>query len=288
MRERVAYFEIEGKQFGDVNHSLQCTFDVTYMGNSLVPMPAHFSITNLKKDDLYAITTNTQLFEERHRNIKFYCGYKDNYQKIFDGRIDMAKPSGQPDTSLDITAWTSTYIMGENSKWERPKTTYLELLNEAALACDLILDIPVHLKKSPELTQTVENFSQTGSSYELLRRVMSDITGFNLVKDQLLFVVHNGILSVSRDNEVNNEKPIIEINSSTGLIGIPEPHSVGIDLRMLMDVSLVPGQTIKLTSKLLPLYDGLYNIFSVTHHGSLRGNDFYSDLYCLKVGRTVE
>ena len=284
MRKRVGYLVIDGKQFGDVYRPLEITFDVTYMGNSLVPIDSHFSIDNLSKEDIYDITTNTQLFIDRKRHIEFWCGYEDNYQKIFDGQISTANPSGQPDTSVNITAWSSTYIMGTNVQIERKNTSYLELLKDAALRCGFDLAVPAVLANSPELRQVVDNFTHTGSTYDYLRRIISDITGFSLVKNQLLFYIQNGLITVSRDDFVNTGLPIIEINSSTGMIGVPQPHSVGIDLRTLLNVSLTAGQTVNIKSDLLPLYNGSYNIFSVTHHGSIRGNDFYTDLYCLKVG----
>lgn len=290
MRKRVGYLIIEGKQFGDVENPLQITFDVTYMGNALIPLESHFTIDNLSKEDIYDITTNTQLYLDRKRHIEFWCGYEDNYQKIFDGQISNAYPTGQPDTSVNITAWSSTYIMGTNVKVAYPQISYLELLKDSVTRCGFQLDLPMFLRSSPQLQQIAENFSYTGSSYDYLRRIMSDITGFNLVKQQMLFFIQNGIVSVSREDVVNKSLPIVEISKETGMIGIPQPHSVGIDVRVLLDVSLSAGQTIKLSSDLLPLYgnkndptSGLYNIFTVTHHGSLRGGDFYTDLYCLKV-----
>lgn len=287
MRKRVGYLVVEGKQFGDIDTPLDITFDVTYMGNALVPLDSHFSIDNLSKEDIYDITTNTQLFLDRKRHIEFWCGYEDNYQKIFDGEISSANPSGQPDTSVNITAWASTYIMGTNIKVAYPQISYLDLLRDAVAKCGFLLNLPAFLRSSPQLQQTVENFSYTGSSYDYLRRIMSDITGFNLIKQQILFFIQNGIVSVSRADVVNNGLPVIDINSNTGMIGIPQPHSVGIDIRTLLDVSLTAGQTINFTSDLLPIYNGLYNIFTVTHHGSIRGNDFYTDLYCLKVNGGV-
>lgn len=287
MRRRVGYIVIDGKQFGDIETPLDIAFDVTYMGNALVPIDSHFSIDNLSKEDIYDITTNTQLFMDRKRHIEFWCGYEDNYQKIFDGEISSANPSGQPDTSVNITAWASTYIMGTNVRVAYPQVSYLDLLRDAVTKCGFMLNMPAFLRSSPQLQQVVENFTYTGSAYDYLRRIMSDITGFNLIKQQILFFIQNGIVSVSRADMANSGMPIIEINSDTGMIGIPQPHSVGIDIRMLLDVSLTAGQTININSDLLPLYNGLYNVFTVTHHGSIRGNDFYTDLYCLKVNGGV-
>ena len=284
MKKRCAFFDIDNVLIGYKYSDFDVSFDVPYMGNTIVPLPSRFSIDNLKQDTINYIATNTQLFLQRpRRHIKFYCGYEDNIKLLFDGEISKAQPSGQPDRSIDIEAWTSTEIMGTNIAVQDKNITYKELIENAANACKLTCSFSPSASKSIRLQQTVAEFSHTGSEYDFLRRVMCDVTGFNAVKDQILFCINKNSLFVSLADEANSLLPVLEISADTGLIGIPEPTAAGVNLRLLLNVTLSAGQTIRLKSKVMPLYNGLYNIYGITHHGSLRGNDFYTDLICQRV-----
>lgn len=288
MKKRCAYFEIDGIKIGDKYSDLDISFDVPYMGNALVPLASRFSIDNLSQDTMNYIATNTTLFQNRTRHIKFFLGYEDNVKMLFDGEISKAQPSGQPDRSLMIEAWTSTQTMGTNCQIKYDSVTYRYLIEDAAKKCHYTCSFAPNVYNAPRLQQIVPHFSHTGSEYEYLRRVMSDVTGFNTVKDTILFCLNNGVLNISLADSVNNGVPVRDINASTGLVGIPEPNAAGVDLRVLLDVTLSAGQTIRLTSKVAPLYNGLYNIYGVTHHGSIRSNEFYTDLICQRVYKQGE
>lgn len=283
MKKRIAYFNIDGVLIGGNTSDFDISFDIPYMGNTLVPLASRFTIDNLSQETMNYIATNTTLFLDRTRHIQFWCGYEDNVKKLFDGEISKAQPSGQPDTSLSIEAWTSTKTMGTNDSVEYQNVKYIDLIKDAARRCGLGCNISPDLYNSSALQTVIPFFTYTGSEYDYLRRVMSDITGFNVVKGQVLFCITNGMLNVSEADNVNAQFPIKEINMNTGLVGIPQPNAAGVDLRVILDVSLGAGQTIKLESKLMPIYNGLYNIYGLTHHGSLRGKDFYTDLICQRV-----
>lgn len=283
MKQRVAYLIIDGKQFGDENNPFEISFDVSYQGNALQPIASKFSIDNLSKDDMRQIVNNTALFSDAiRRKIEFYCGYKGNVKKIFDGQIESAHPAGQPDTSVEISAWTSIEIMGDNIQREYKNTKYLKILEDAIKLCGYGSNIDIDVRNSGILQKIASEYSVSSSSYEFLRRVICDITGFATTKNQVIFTIANNIMYVYFANSKSKTTPI-EINANTGMVGIPQPNSVGVDVRVLLDVSLLPGQTINLTSELAPLYNGLYNIQNISHHGSVRDNDFYTDLQCQRV-----
>ena len=288
MKKRCAFFDIDNVFIGHKYSDFDISFDVSYLGNAIVPLSARFSIDNLSQSTMNYIATNTMLFSDRTRHIKFYCGYEDNVRVLFDGEISKARPTGQPDTSLIIDAWTSTKTMGTNISIKRKNITYIDLVKEAAERCRLSCNILPGAYKSAHMQQIVDNFSHTGSEQDFLARVMNDITGFNFVEGQILFCIGNGRLTVGQSDEINSGIPVREISSNTGLIGIPEITAAGVNLRTLLDVTLFPGQTIMLKSKLMPLYNGLYNIYGINYHGSLRGDDFYSDLVCSRVYKQGE
>ena len=301
MKKRVAYFIIDGKQFGDEKNSpLNISFNVSYMGNSLVPLDANFTIDNLSQDNIAYISTNTSLFLTRRRKIQFFCGYEGNVQLLFDGEIEQAQPHGQPDTSLEIRAWTSIYSMGKKIKVKFNNIKAIDLLKSAIKECGYSLSCPAEIQTAPQLQKIIEYFSMTGSAQEFLWRVIRNITGNYVVKDQVLFTIAKGVVSVAWADKINSKKKFqkiysingevigkyldtgnLQINESTGMIGIPEPTQAGINLRTKLDVSLGVGQTIDFFSLMMPIYNGSYNIYGITHHGSTRGKDFYTDLICL-------
>lgn len=285
MRQRVAYLIIDGKKFGDTDHSLEIRFDITYAGNSRVPLDTTFYVYNLKKDDIYKATKNTSLFEDKMVDIEFWCGYKGNVRRLFKGKILNASPSGQPDTSLTISALADDVFFERKVKVNYKNITFYDLLKdyEAKSGCPVI--IPESIKYDSRLQTVVGNYAFTGSVSEYITKIIKDITGNNITKGNLVFVRNDGIIYVANQDTASRTIPPIPINSKTGMVGIPEPTETGINVRVLLDTTLRAGLTINLTSTMLPKYDGTYNIINVTHHGSVRGKEFYTDMYCTKAKR---
>lgn len=296
MKQRVAYIIIDGKQFGNEDNCLNISFDVTYMGNSLVPLDAKFTIYNLNEDDIRYITTNTMYFQDRHRSIEFYCGYKNDVHLMFKGEIQRAQPSGKPDIGLEIVAWTSIYSMGKKVKVSANNIKALDLLRNAVSACGMKLNCPVNLQNSPQLQRIISYFTTAGeaSAREYLAKAIRDITGNFVVEGQIFISVANDVVSVSWADKTNKKSAsaivdgiaeYIQINSTTGMVGIPEPTASGVNIRVLLDTTLAVGDTITLMSSVLSLYNGNYNIYAINHHGSTREPEFYTDLVCLRTKR---
>lgn len=286
MKQRVAYLEIDGKRFGDNQRGLNVTFDVPYTGTGIVPNNASFTITNLNRQDMYEIVTNTARFIERRRNIKCFAGYADNVKQIFGGQIFQSNPVDIPDTTVHISAISNILDMGNhimNKSFVDIK--FYDLIVDAATECgykDLYISEGVRQSQILQ-TSAGKNWSCTGSAFEYLRRVEEDLAiQVNQAQDALAFIVANDVLYVGWQNEPYPAS-IPVISAKSGLIGIPTPTEAGINLQVLMDVSLSPLQTIYVQSEHLPLYNGKYNIINIRHHGSLRGRDWYSDLECVKV-----
>lgn len=285
MKQRVAYLEIDGKTFGDTNGGgLNMSFDVPYTGTGFVPNNSSFTLTNLNSEDLKYIVTNTARFTERRRKIKCFAGYADNIKQIFGGEIFQASPASLPDTTVNITAISNIADMGEliNVKLENP--TFIELIEDARKRCGYGIFITDSVKNSNILQRSVgQNYSFTGSPVEYLSDIET-MLGVHTKQsaDAMAFVVASNILHIGWQND-RFPAPAPIINAENGMIGIPTPTEVGVNIRVLLDVSLQPLQTIELKSKTLSLYNGLYNIINIRHTGSLRGRDWYSELECVKV-----
>ena len=311
MSERVAYFKIAGIedvwnkqtqkmdtvqtstlfQIGqdsslinkyDSYINLNISFDIPYMGNSVVPMDAKFSIDNIEPNLKKSIATNVSIFQDRKRKIEFWCGYKDNERKLFDGRIEKAYFSGMPDSTLYINAWTSLYSMGNPVKIKFNGIKAISLLEDAVRKCGMTLNITNEIKNNPQLQRIVPFFSFEDSAYAYLTRVIRDITSFNLIKDQIIISVENNIVYVRYAEKLNNIKPI-EIGYWNGMVGRPEPTAMGVNIRMILNPNFYVGQTIELNSTEDELYNGFYNIYGTVFHGNTRDEEFYTDLICQRI-----
>lgn len=282
MKKRIAYLEIDGKRFGSENSGLEITFDVAYNGSNLIPVDSTFTLTNVNSNDLAQIVTNTSVFLERHRTVKCYAGYSDNVKCIFSGTILQANPTNIPDTIVSISAQSQWEMMGEqvNETYKNPK--FIQLIEDAAKACGLRTNIPTDIRNSILQLSAGSNWSYSGSAYGFLQQVELDLAIGNNTNDSLSFPIKNGVLYVYWTNKPYPAS-IPVINKNTGLIGIPTPTKVGINFKVLLDVSLQPLQTISLETDRLKLYNGLYNILNVRHHGSLRGSDWYTEVECSRV-----
>lgn len=282
MKKRVAYLEIDGKKFGSEDAGLDMSFNVSYNGSNLIPTDSVFTLTNVNSNDLKQIVTNTSVFLERKRTIKCYAGYSDNVKCIFAGSILQASPVNMPDTTISISATSHWEMMGKWVKVSYSNPKFIDLLNKAVEACELKKNIPADIENGILQQRAGREWSFNGSAYEFLSRVENDLAIGNNTPDTLSFPIANGTLYVYWAS-----KPypagIPIINANSGLIGIPTPTRVGVNLKVLLDVSLSPLQTIRLETKRLDLYNGLYNIINVHHSGSLRGTDWYTELECSRV-----
>lgn len=284
MKKRVAYLVVDGKRFGDETNGLDLSFDVQYTGTNLVPNNSTFTITNVNKEDMYEIVTNIARFIERRRKIECWAGYEDNIKQIFAGEILQSNPINMPDTIINISALANIQNLGDNITREFKNPKFIDLLRDAARACGLGINIPTNIVKSEKLQSTAgKNWSFSGSPWGYLQEVeMAMASHTDQSKKALSFPIQNNTLWVYWEGEqYPAQTPLI--SKETGLIGIPTPTEIGINIKTLLDVTLSPLQTIEIKSDLLPLYNGKYNIINIRHHGSLRGRDWYSDLECIKV-----
>lgn len=113
--------------------------------------------------------------------------------------------------------------------------------------------------------------------------------------------VQNGVFQMVK-NSGYVPGDVIEVNSATGMIGMPTQTLDGIEVRTLLNPMMQPGRRIRINQAdiqtaqfdptvqgapnnyLIPSIadDGIYKIYVVDHSGDTRGNPFYSDIICLR------
>lgn len=137
-----------------------------------------------------------------------------------------------------------------------------------------------------------------------------DFMGVTARSTNCSWSIQNGSIQITPfDSYLPGED--LEINSATGMIGIPEQTEEGIKIRKLLDPRLRIGTLAKLNNnditqlrqqdKNSPIpfnqwtgiqyaaklsTDGIYRIYVIEHRGDTRGAEWYSDLICLTVNRS--
>jgi hypothetical protein len=99
---------------------------------------------------------------------------------------------------------------------------------------------------------------------------------------------------------------IIKVNSTTGMIGLPQQTNFGISVKMLLNPSVGPGSKLLiddasiqraqfttttsetavnpfLQGNLSAENDGTYKVLAVSHEGDTRGNEWYTDAICMAI-----
>lgn len=234
------------------------------------------SIANLTLDDINYLTTfsSPYLSPTQRKQISLSAGYEGNVQEIYVGDIVTALPNKRgADIWLDVKAITSYYtsstivsktIMGG-------KTSLQDICKQAAQWKGLNFSWLATQQK------TIDSFHYTGSLNGALRKINS------LNSDILIFEDEKTLKVIDAKNPQGLGMRLVSEN--TGMVGIPKVDAFGVEITTLLDNTVKLGSTIKLESKLIPTASGEYWVYSVHHHGSLRGNEFYSTFKCRRGAR---
>lgn len=122
-----------------------------------------------------------------------------------------------------------------------------------------------------------------------------------------LAYVDNKIVGHTETVPVEEEKAVV-LNSTTGMVGMPQLTVSGIYATCLLRADIRPGTQIQINESSIKrsLYDvayaaegsnfqideahidqdGYYRVVSIEHYGDTRGNDWYSQLCCIGINAT--
>lgn len=235
---------------------------------SAVMNKASIDICNLAKEDIEYLTTYTSQFiaiNERKR-IRLFAGYEeDGVSLIFDGDVVEGMPTSPPDRWIRMKALSGYYSNKETvSKTINGDLPTMDICAEASN----MLSIPMSYEATS--TKKISDFSFTGDKQKIIKDLneLGDITAYE--DDGVLFVVDK--------DKPRKSVPVRYIDENSGLVGIPKPDPIGIELTVFLDNSLKIGQQIYVESKIFPSASGVYFIYELEHTGDLRGQEFYTKI----------
>lgn len=229
---------------------------------------ANITIYNLTREDIEYLTTFTSqwIAYQQRKRIRIFAGYEDtSVGLIFDGDIVEALPSMPPDIALRCKARSGAYNNSTMiSKSITEPIAVKDLLQQAGSWTGLTINDHTTTDKK------VNGFYYTGSVTQLIGQ-LNDIPDIIAYED-------DGTLWVVDKKDTNTGMQMRVINKDSGMIDIPQPNALGINVKMLLDPAIKLGQQIKVESSLIPACNGIYTIYELKHSGHLRGNEFYTDI----------
>lgn len=252
---------------------INVNFSVTKLASAIMNK-ATIDICNLTKADIDFLTTYTSEFIaiNQHKRIRLWAGYEDTgIAVIFDGDIVEALPSDPPDIWLKCQALSGYYNAKDPiSKTFNGNLSFKAICQEAAKILNLTLDYESSVVKN------ITDFSFNGGKTKILN-ALNELADIDAYED-------DGILVVKDAGEPRKSAIVRYINENSGMIGMPKPDALGVTLNVLLDNSLKIGQKIYLESRSIPSCSGEYYIYELKHDGSLRGNNFYTQIKARRLG----
>lgn len=271
------------------------------------PNSAWIRIYNLSLDTMAKI-------QQEYSEITLNAGYlHGNYGVIFQGVIKYFVSGKENNVSRFLDLYCSDgdifYNQQVANRTFAKGTTPFDKIKTLASDAGIQLDA-FDLKKDRQFVPSLRGSVEFGMSRARFRNIATTLDAS--------WSIHDGKL-IMMDNTGYRENDVIELNSLTGMIGIPEQTPEGIKVRCLLNSRLRIGGAIKLTNdqinqlnfqsktqaaryygdKPQPItpYDqyagdfpvaplsakGFYRMFVVEHEGDSRGQQWYSNIIGLAI-----
>ena len=254
------------------DNNLAIDFNVTKsMGN--YGDKASITVTGLTLEDivsLSSVVTSIGKTPPPRNFISLSAGYPDNINTIYQGGL-MAVSSNLDKPDMQITL----ECLGG---FDASRTIEIEInLKPASLsviASKLASALNMPLSFLAEDKQ-YKSFSFKGSCYQLINELKMKTKG------TIAIYMTDGKIIVDNIDVAGSN--IILVSNQSGLVGTPQASIQGVNFKTLLNPNYAVGATVELLSNKLPLLSGLYKIITLTHQGSSRGNNFFSNIFARKL-----
>lgn len=181
--------------------------------------------------------------------------------EIFRGDITTVNVTQAPDIWLVMRAITGKQRKTQTTTLTQSgKVKFSLIAGQAADELGLALDF-----SAPD--KDVANFSFSGSLENL-------VSALGVISNKVDAYVDDDRLVVKPRFESDSSE-VIEVNISTGLVGIPEFVDLGVRCTVLLGSEIRIGQRIRLTSDAYPSTDGEYVIYRLGFDLANRDSPFY-------------
>lgn len=257
--------------FGDGNvktYSDLYIYAKGYKGMSSLMSGCSITITNLTPEDRnYILTKSSIQINGNPREpvlITLEVGRKSTGTfRLFTG-FAMASFSLQPpDIGITLNSLTNNF-----NQFAAQGLSLGELATTATIAQKIAENNNLTLDNQATDKQ-IENFNFSGSLQKQIEE-LEKLGGVVVSVDNETLVV--------LDKGKYRQSSVRKINSATGMVGIPEVNTYGINCKMMIDNSIKLGGKVEVESKINPAANGEYFVYGINFEVANRENPFWYDL----------
>jgi hypothetical protein len=188
---------------------------------------------------------------------------------LFTGQVILADVTQPPDIGIVFRGLANNFILGaiENVQYGA-NTPLAQVINGVGKSGGWSVNNQCKSKM-------INNFSYTGTPQDGVEAInqMGDIQA----------CVDNGTLLVTDAGTPLTGQPY-ELNSSTGMVGIPQVTDRGVIVKMMINNTIQIGGSIILTSSTNPAANGTYKIMTINYEVANRDVPFWYTLVCTNIG----
>lgn len=216
----------------------------------------------------YNLSEDSRSFiEKKEGTLRLEAGYAGATSIIFVGDIDKVIDKRQGPDILTIIE------SGDGER--RLADAHVELSLKAGATDEQIINSVVNVLsvergtvKGIQRKEYLNGFSYSGKAQELLDKITK--------KQSLEWSIQDGSLQIIPQNADTGETAVL-LNSTTGLIDVPNKTDEGFVIKSLLNPELAPGRQVQLESILLT-GPAVFKVDKVTHVGDTKESDFYSEV----------
>lgn len=271
-------------QTGRLFDDLQISFKVENTGDS-APNKIEIEIYNLTKE-------SRDYVKQKDLVLIFKAGYDENFGQLFAGyttfihstkgqeRQDDRIKRGFEQQKKEDADWISNINASDGIK-------ALKHFVVLSLADEKLTQLSVINKVIDKLNQDGIKISKgtfKGIKDVRINGGYTTSAPFKMVMDKICkpqglqwHIDKNSVLNIFPKNKSMSEE-VIRLNSSSGLIGSPEPTEKGYKFTLLLRHDVQPGTQIYVESDELT---GLFLVANVTHSGDFNGSAWYTVCECI-------
>lgn len=254
------------------DNNLSIDFNVTKsMGN--YGDKANITVIGLPLEDIASLTsvlTSIGKTPPPRNFISLSAGYPDNINTIYQGGLfSVSSNVDKPDMSITLDCLGG---------FDASRTIEIEInmkpasLSKIASQLASKLNMPLSFLAADK---NYKSFSYKGSCYGLINELKMKAEG------TVAIYMTDGKIIVENINQAGSN--IILVSSESGLVGSPQATIQGVNFKTLLNPNYTVGACVELISNKLPLLSGLYKIITLSHQGSTRGNNFFSNIFARKL-----
>lgn len=267
---------IDGSTNIEINYPLTLEFSIIrapYEGQNTCTFRIYNLAQNTREGILkdYYDTSN-------NRYLKLQAGYGASpYPLIFNGNIQEAwsvKESGSNNYITQITGYDAGYVTS---------TAMINTTISPGTSKQAVINTLVNNLVNTPSSVGSSNGKTTGLAVGYITNAWEGITyprgrtlfgnTWQILQQEVLGTAYidNGKINILNNNDVfTGGIPVI--NASTGLLSTPKRSQYTLEIEILFEPNIVPGQMVQLNSVSDPQWNGNYKVYTLEHRGIISGS----------------